>query len=111
MNVKNFWGSRRSGGTFFGAFWALLMPLIILGGILGGIFTPTEAAVVAAVYGAIIGFGVYRELKISDLPKILRQSSGIHLHGDAAHRNRQYLWMDPHRGAGAPECGWPTWSA
>ena len=51
------------------------MPLIILGGILGGIFTPTEAAVVAAVYGAIVGFGVYRELKIRDLPRILAKAA------------------------------------
>ncbi|MGB5985136.1 MAG: TRAP transporter large permease [Desulfobacterales bacterium] len=61
--------------TFLGAFWALLMPLIILGGILGGIFTPTEAAVVAAVYGALVGFGIYRELKLRDLPRILAKSA------------------------------------
>lgn len=61
--------------TFFGAFWALLMPLIILGGILSGVFTPTEAAVVAAVYGAIVGFAVYRELKLKDLPRILAKAA------------------------------------
>jgi C4-dicarboxylate transporter DctM subunit len=72
---EKFLGVKAIGRTFFGAFWALLMPLIILGGILGGIFTPTEAAVVAAVYGAIIGFGVYRELKIRDLPKILAKAA------------------------------------
>jgi len=52
-----------------------LMPLIILGGILGGIFTPTEAAVVAVVYGAIVGFGVYRELRIRDLPKLFAKAA------------------------------------
>ncbi|TYP55451.1 TRAP transporter large permease [Thermosediminibacter litoriperuensis] len=52
------------------AFWALLMPVIILGGIYGGIFTPTEAAAVAVVYGFIVGFFIYRELKIKDLPRI-----------------------------------------
>ncbi|MDN5302680.1 MAG: hypothetical protein PWQ60_2194 [Thermoanaerobacteraceae bacterium] len=52
------------------AFWALLMPVIILGGIYGGIFTPTEAAAVAVVYGFLVGFLIYRELKIKDLPKI-----------------------------------------
>lgn len=61
--------------TFFGAFWALLMPAIILGGILGGIFTPTEAAVVAALYGLLVGFFIYRELKIRDLPKIFAKSA------------------------------------
>jgi len=61
--------------TFVGAFWALLMPLIILGGILGGIFTPTEAAVVAAVYGALVGFIIYRELKLRDLPRIFAKAA------------------------------------
>ncbi|RXT07087.1 TRAP transporter large permease [Ammoniphilus sp. CFH 90114] len=42
--------------------WALLIPVIILGGIYGGIFSPTEAAVVAVVYAAIIGVFVHREL-------------------------------------------------
>jgi C4-dicarboxylate transporter DctM subunit len=71
----NFLGLKAIRKTFFGAFWALLMPLIILGGILGGVFTPTEAAVVAAVYGAIVGFAVYRELKIRDLPRILAKAA------------------------------------
>jgi C4-dicarboxylate transporter DctM subunit len=46
------------------------MPVIILGGIYGGIFTPTEAAAVAVVYGFIVGFFIYKELKIKDLPKV-----------------------------------------
>ena len=45
------------------AFWALLAPLIILGGIYGGIFTPTEAAVVASVYGLVIGIFVYKGIR------------------------------------------------
>ncbi|GAA0181057.1 hypothetical protein SH2C18_36420 [Clostridium sediminicola] len=53
---------------------ALLMPLIILGGIYGGIFTPTEAAVVAVVYGLIIGLFVYKELNIKKIFKILQDS-------------------------------------
>lgn len=52
-------------------FWALMMPVIILGGIYSGIFTPTEAAAVAAVYGALVGLFIYRELKIRDLPRTL----------------------------------------
>ncbi|WP_126427874.1 TRAP transporter large permease [Brevibacillus marinus] len=47
--------------------WGLLIPIIILGGIYGGIFSPTEAAVVAAVYGLIIGMFVYRELTWKDV--------------------------------------------
>lgn len=46
------------------AFWALLTPIIILGGIYGGIFTPTEAAVVAVVYGFIVGVFIYKELTL-----------------------------------------------
>lgn len=52
-------------------FWALMMPVIILGGIYSGIFTPTEAAAVAAVYGALVGLFIYKELKIRDLPRTL----------------------------------------
>jgi C4-dicarboxylate transporter DctM subunit len=51
--------------------WALIMPIIILGGIYGGIFTPTEASVVAVVYGAIVGMFVYKELSFKDLLSVL----------------------------------------
>ncbi|OLO42471.1 C4-dicarboxylate ABC transporter permease [Alkalihalophilus pseudofirmus] len=50
--------------------WALLVPFIILGGIYGGIFTPTEAAVIAVVYGLVAGMILYRELKVKDMPKV-----------------------------------------
>lgn len=53
--------------AFQEAFWALLMPVIILGGIYGGIFTPTEAAVIAVVYGLFIGFFIYKELRVEHL--------------------------------------------
>ncbi|OIJ17513.1 C4-dicarboxylate ABC transporter permease [Anaerobacillus alkalidiazotrophicus] len=55
--------------------WALLIPVIILGGIYGGIFTPTEAAVIAVVYGLIAGLFFYRELKIKDLPSVFANSA------------------------------------
>lgn len=48
--------------TGWDAKWSLLTPIIILGGIYGGIFTPTEASVVAVVYGLFIGGFVYKEL-------------------------------------------------
>lgn len=57
--------------SFRECFWALMMPVIILGGIYGGIFTPTEAAAVAAVYGALVGFFIYKELTIKDIPQTL----------------------------------------
>ncbi|MDE6902856.1 MAG: TRAP transporter large permease subunit, partial [Lachnospiraceae bacterium] len=50
--------------AFKDAVWALLMPVIILGGIYGGIFTPTEAAAVSAVYGLVVGVFVYRKMKL-----------------------------------------------
>ena len=57
------------------ALLALMMPVIILGGIYGGIFTPTEASVVAVFYALIVGVGIYRETKISDLPGVLKKSA------------------------------------
>jgi C4-dicarboxylate transporter DctM subunit len=51
------------------AIWALLMPIIILGGIYGGVFTPTEAAGVSVIYGYIAGFFLYRELTFAKLWK------------------------------------------
>lgn len=49
---------------FFEGIWALLMPVIILGGIYGGIFTPTESAIAACVYAVIVGVFIYKELTI-----------------------------------------------
>ncbi len=54
--------------------WALMAPVIILGGILGGVFTPTEAAAVAVVYSFFVGKFVFREITWKDLPGILFQS-------------------------------------
>ena len=54
--------------------WALGMPVIILGGIRMGIVTPTEAAVVAAVYAWFVGMFVYRELKVRDLYEVFLKS-------------------------------------
>ncbi|RGY97630.1 TRAP transporter large permease [Clostridium sp. AM58-1XD] len=62
--------------TFKNAIWALLVPVIILGGIYGGIFTPTEAASVAVVYGFIAGVFIYKELDIRNLfTKALSESA------------------------------------
>jgi len=47
--------------------WALFAPIIILGGIYGGVFTPTEAAVIAVVYGLVTGLWIYRGLKFKEL--------------------------------------------
>ena len=53
------------------AFWALLMPLIIIGGMKTGIFTPTEAAVVAAFYALFVALFVHREMRLVELGPVL----------------------------------------
>lgn len=57
--------------TFGQSIWALVMPLIILGGIYSGIFTPTESGAIACVYGIVCGKWIYKTLKWKDLPRIL----------------------------------------
>jgi tripartite ATP-independent transporter DctM subunit len=54
-----------------GAAWAFVLPAIIIFGLRGGIFTPTEAAAIAAWYAFFVGVFVYKELKISQLHKVL----------------------------------------
>jgi TRAP-type transport system large permease protein len=49
------------------ALWALTLPVVIIGGLKFGAFTPTEAAVIAAVYSLFVGTVIYREIKIKDL--------------------------------------------
>lgn len=61
--------------NFKKAFWSLGAPVIILGGILGGIFTATEAAAVAVIYGFFVGKFVYKELRLSETPKLLLNSA------------------------------------
>jgi tripartite ATP-independent transporter DctM subunit len=56
------------------AAWALMMPVIILGGIYGGVFTPTEASAVAVFYALIVGMVIHREIQFADLYNILRKS-------------------------------------
>jgi len=74
------WGKNDGDGRLsFGkatwqASWALLMPVIVLGGIYGGVFTPTEAAAVAVFYSFIVGTVIYREIGIKDIYTILRKS-------------------------------------
>lgn len=55
--------------------WALISPIIILGGIYGGIFTPTEAAAVSVIYSFVIGVFVYQELKLSEVFYVIRSAA------------------------------------
>ncbi len=74
------WGKNDGDGRLsFGkatwqAGWALMMPMIILGGIYGGVFTPTEASAVAVFYALVVGIFIYREIKLRDLHRILYKS-------------------------------------
>ena len=61
--------------SFRASIWALLVPVIILGGIYSGIFTPTEAGAVAVVYAAIVGIFVYGDINLGNLPEILAGSA------------------------------------
>lgn len=84
------WQARRQGiplepratrGEILAAFndakWALLTPVIVLGGIYGGAFTPTEAAVVSCVYGLFVGFVIEKRLTLRDLPRITMSAMRI----------------------------------
>lgn len=61
--------------TFKEAFWALMMPVLILGGFRAGVFTATEIAGVAAAYSFVVGAFFYRTLSFKALPKILRTTA------------------------------------
>lgn len=63
--LKEVWAS------FTDSILAIMTMVIIIGGIMGGIFTPTEASVIATAYAFIIGFFVYKQLKLRDLPGIM----------------------------------------
>jgi tripartite ATP-independent transporter DctM subunit len=57
------------------AFWAMVMPVIIIGGMKTGIFTPTEAAVVAAFYALVVALFIHREMRISELNEVLARAA------------------------------------
>ncbi len=56
-------------------FWAILLPIIVLGGIYSGIFTPTEAAAISVVYALIVELFIYRECTILEIPEICKDAS------------------------------------
>lgn len=63
--------------AFKGAFWAILTPIIIIGGIFSGFFTPTEAAAFAALYAIILGMFIYKELTLAMLFKSCVEAMAI----------------------------------
>ncbi len=70
---------RRSAGEIFAAMksagWALMLPVIILVGLRMGVFTPTEAAVVAAVYALFVSMVIYRELSFKQLYQVFEAAA------------------------------------
>jgi len=70
---KTGWPERRH--VLAGSLWALMMPVIIIGGLRMGFFTPTEAAVVAAVYALVVAVFIYRELNLPRLYRVLVDAS------------------------------------
>ncbi len=64
--------------SFKDAFWAILCPVIILGGIYSGYFTPTEAAVISVVYALIVGLFIYKELNRGNLYKKFAEAACTH---------------------------------
>lgn len=64
---------REMGKAMTSGFSALMMPIIIIGGTLSGVFTPTESAAVAVLYGIIIGFFIYRNLKVPQFYESLKR--------------------------------------
>ncbi len=66
--------ARGIGRVILDGFWALLTPVIILGGIYSGIVTPTEAACVSVFYSIIVCLFIYKTVKFKDLAKFLREA-------------------------------------
>lgn len=70
---------KRSAAERFAAFrnglWALFLPVIIIGGLRGGLFTPTEAAVVAAVYALFVTLFIYREIGLAEIVEVFVQAA------------------------------------
>lgn len=75
MGRKPFEGFRAVGRAFLGSFFALMTPVLLLGGMFSGVFTPTEAAAAACIYALILGFFVYRTLEWKQIPGILIETA------------------------------------
>ena len=72
---KATWGERFK--AFKASAWGLLLIVIVMGGIYTGLFTPTEAAAMSAVYAFVVAVFVYKDLKLSDVPRVLLNSANM----------------------------------
>jgi tripartite ATP-independent transporter DctM subunit len=75
MGRKPFAGFKAIGRAFLNGFFAIMTPVVILGGMFSGLFTPTEAAAVACLYALFMGFVVYRTLEFKQLGPILVETA------------------------------------
>jgi C4-dicarboxylate transporter DctM subunit len=73
--VRATWGERWK--AFREASWGLALIVIVIGGIYSGLFTPTEAAAIAAVYAFLISVFVYKDMKITQVPSVLRNAAAM----------------------------------
>ena len=74
-NPKSSWRERTI--AFRDSIWGLLLIVIVMGGIYSGLFTPTEAAAMSAVYAFFVAVFVYKDLKMSDVPRVLLSSANM----------------------------------
>ncbi len=75
MGSKPFAGFRAIGRAFLNGFFALMTPVVILGGMFSGLVTPTEAAAIACLYALFLGLFVYRTLELKQLGPILVETA------------------------------------
>ena len=73
--VRATWGERWK--AFREASWGLALIVIVIGGIYSGMFTPTEAAAIAAVYSFLISVFIYKDMKIMQVPAVLRNAAAM----------------------------------
>lgn len=71
------WSMGGIGREVYRGFWALMAPVVILGGIYTGFFTPTEAAIVAIFYTLFVGIVIYRELNLAALNRALETTTWL----------------------------------
>lgn len=69
------WGQRWT--AFRKAIWGLLLIVMVMGGIYSGMFTPTEAAAMSAVYAFVVAVFVYKDMRLSDVPRVLLSSANM----------------------------------
>ncbi|GAA5167418.1 TRAP transporter large permease subunit [Viridibacterium curvum] len=71
------WESLEVWRAYWESVWGLLLIVVVMGGIYSGVFTPTEAAAMSAVYAFVVAVFVYKDLKISDVPRVLLSSANM----------------------------------